>query len=297
MLTFAHFAVQDTARFCGALQGCLATVLDALFTLLVFGPVLIELSGEVKAPGPLVVFQPLWLLGTATLAAVLGLGGAMLVGQRLVMLEVANQRVEASLRRDLVVLEASPSTICGTHTRGSGVGVLTGRTAAGGTSPTIYFALTLQRLRENYHALFRHFTLLNLWLAAFDQVMVIFPYLLVAPLIFASAPEERITLGTLIKVTNSFDKVFSSLSILSENWGAINDFRSVAIRLREFEANLYRGRPPATTTRRGDGDVVVVDGEPPPSTCTGELPTAPDPPSQQIEMQMSYGHELYDMRV
>jgi len=69
--------------------------------------------------------------------------------------------------------------------------------------------------------------------------MVIAPYAIVAPLVFASDPDKRITLGTLIKLSNSFEKVFSSLSVISENWGAINDFRSTYRRLREFEAKLY----------------------------------------------------------
>ena len=192
---------EDTQRFCIALQGCLATVLDAIFTLVVFAPILIQLSIEVHAPHPLGIVQPIWLLVTAVTAAVIGLGGAIVVGQKLVFLEVNNQRVEANLRRDLVILEASPATICGTFGRGNG------RTASGSTSPLLYFSLTLRRLMQNYHALFRHFTFLNLWLAAFDQAMIIFPYVLVAPLIFASDPAQRITLGTLVKVTNSFDKV------------------------------------------------------------------------------------------
>ena len=288
---------EDTQRFCSALQGCLATVLDALFTLAVFAPILITLSGQVQAPGPLVIIQPFWLLATAFLAAFIGLGGAVLVGQKLVMLEVANQRVEANLRRDLVILESSPASICGTFTASSGSGGFrdsSGRTAAGGTSPIIYFSLTFKRLMENYHALFRHFTVLNLWLTLFDQVMVIFPYALVAPLIFSPDPEHRITLGTMIKVTNSFDKVFSSLSVISENWAAVNDFRSVAIRLREFEKNLYNGQPPVTSTRLGEGNgVVVVAGEPMhPSRSSNTNPA-------HIEMHLTstYGHELEDMRI
>jgi hypothetical protein len=60
-----------------------------------------------------------------------------------------------------------------------------------------------------------------------------------APLVFAADPDRRITLGTLIKMSNSFEKVFASLSVIAENWGAINDFRSTYRRLREFETKLY----------------------------------------------------------
>ena len=67
------------------------------------------------------------------------------------------------------------------------------------------------------------------------QVMVLAPYVLVAPMLFASNPKERVTLGTLVQTSNSFGKVFATLSIISENWGGINEWRSCMVRLREFE--------------------------------------------------------------
>lgn len=50
--------------------------------------------------------------------------------------------------------------------------------------------------------------------------MVLAPYILVAPRLFADQCSERITLGTLVQTSNSFDKVFASLSVISENWCA-----------------------------------------------------------------------------
>ena len=106
-----------------------------------------------------------------------------------------------------------------------------------------YFGPTLTSMHKNYHALFRHFSLLNFWLSLFDQTMVILPYVAAAPLLFADDPANRLTLGTLVKVSNSFGKVFSSLSVISESWGDVNSFRSVYRRLREFERKLYLHRP------------------------------------------------------
>ena len=227
---------EDTQRFCVALQGCLATVLDALFTLGVFAPILIELSDQVPPPVPLGPLRSGWLLVLAYAAASISLFGALIVGNKLVGLEVNNQRVEAGLRRDLVMLEAAPSALLG-EPGSPGDGRPTPR--RGLSSPLVFFNLTLKRLAENYHSLYRNFAGLNLWLTLFDQVMVILPYALAAPLLFASDPAQRITLGTLVKLSNAFDRVFGSLSIISENWGAVNEFRSVVRRLREFEAQLY----------------------------------------------------------
>jgi ABC-type long-subunit fatty acid transport system fused permease/ATPase subunit len=53
---------------------------------------------------------------------------------------------------------------------------------------------------------------------------------------FADDTADRISLGTLTKVANSFGHVFSSMAVLGENWGEVNNFRSTVRRLREFEA-------------------------------------------------------------
>ena len=62
---------------------------------------------------------------------------------------------------------------------------------------------------------------------------------MVAPRLFAARPEEVMTLGALTQTANAFGKVFDSLSIVSDNWLQVNEFRSVLRRLREFEAELY----------------------------------------------------------
>lgn len=226
---------EDTQRFSNALQGCLATMLDAVFTLGVFTPILLQLGDEIAPPVWIEWMANFWLWFLALSAAVVGLVGAMCVGQKLVGLEINNQRVEASLRRDLVLLETNPGQIVGMSCSQIDAPPHPQQTY----SPTLYFKLSLERLSTNYHALFRHFSFLNLWLSLYDQVMVIFPYLVAAPLLFAEDAGERITLGTLIKLSNSFDKVFSSMSVIAENWSAVNEFRSVLVRMREFERRLY----------------------------------------------------------
>ena len=248
---------EDTQRFAVALDGCLVAVLDAVFTLIVFTPILCELSLEIRPPLDFGALNGGWLWGTAFLASLVGLGGAVVFGHKLVHLEVDNQRVEALLRKDLVLLETTPAVIVGTAAAdGASAGasdpgpsrLTPERARAPSFGPTSYFVPTLARLHTNYHALFRHFSLLNLWLALFDQVMTIFPYMVAAPLVFADDPAQRITLGTLIKMSNSFEKVFASLSVIAESWGAVNEFRSVLHRLREFEGQLYAGARAASGT-------------------------------------------------
>lgn len=237
---------EDTQRFSNGLETCLITLLDAAFTLIVFSPILFGLSKQVAPPVPLGALDGAWLWTTAWIASIVGLGGAALVGQKLVGLEVENQKVEALLRKDLVLLETTPAVIVGTAagdpiTPTSPPPPLTlppEQARAPGFGPTAYFGATLARLRRNYMNLFKHFSLLNLFISAFDQLMVLFPYLVAGPLVFADDPVRRISLGTLMKLSNSFDKTFSSMNVVTDSWGSINEFRSTLRRLREFERRL-----------------------------------------------------------
>lgn len=279
---------EDTQRFANGLEGCLVTVLDAGFTLAVFTPILAGLSAEIVSPIDLGALNDAWLWAMAFTFSIVGLAGAWFFGQKLVGLEVANQRVEALLRKDLVLLETTPAVIVGTDAAAP--------PAAQPPLPALrhpaflpqtYFLQTLKSLQANYFALFKHFAYLNFWLSLFDQGMVILPYVIVAPRIFAADPKNRITLGLLMKVANAFSHVFGSLSIISENWGAINEFRSVLHRLREFEAKLYaeaRGThrllnetalQMTEVAPRAPADAPADDGSSPPAT---PVATGPPPP-------------------
>ena len=78
-----------------------------------WGPWQKTLGERVVAPyEPLRALGHGWMFFMACFSAALGLGVAMVAGRHLVDLEVANQRVEAELRRDLVVLETDADAIC-----------------------------------------------------------------------------------------------------------------------------------------------------------------------------------------
>ena len=172
----------------------------------------------------------------------------MVVGHRLVHLEVLNQKIEAQFRTKLVLLEQLPASIVGTQPMDPTAQVieelhfediLQRPPPPCPVAPSIAFVPVINELWRNYRRLFSNFAAFNTWISLYDQSMVICPFLLVAPLMFAENPENRITLGTLMKVSNAFDKVFGAMAVVTENWASVNEFRSTMRRLREFESATY----------------------------------------------------------
>lgn len=239
---------EDSYKFAKGIEVCVSVGLDAVISLVIFVPVLLELGERVKCPDGLdgfFIFGDAWLAAMAIVAAFSGFVLTFILGSRLVGLEVENQKAESNFRTDLVILEVTPSKICNTH---HVVDDLDEIPQVVLLPPAKHFSPLLNALKNNYRALFLNFFGLNLWLAAFDQFMVILPYLLAAPRLFDSNVETRILLGTLVQVSNAFDKVFTAMNTISENWASINEFRSVIVRLRQFELNIYNGVPHPTRT-------------------------------------------------
>ena len=257
---------EDSYRFSKGVELCLTTVLDSVITLVVFIPILVDLGTETACPQTLTAFRFMgsgWLVGLAVSSALLGLVVTMLLGHKLVRLEVENQVVEAKLRRDLVVLETTPAIICEAYHIPDALAVSDETTVPADVADAVnermtmgdavvtasflppfpHFIPVLEGIRKNYDRLFLNFSILNLWLAIFDQFNIILPYMIFAPLLFAPDPSQRILLGTLVQVSNAFDKVFGSLSVVAENWGGVNEFRSVLVRLRQFERNVFYNVP------------------------------------------------------
>ena len=62
------------------------------------------------------------------------------------------------------------------------------------------------------------------------------PFFLAGPRLFDF--DHPVDMGVLVQVADAFQRVFSAMSVGMNNWAAVNDFRSVLRRLREFEAHL-----------------------------------------------------------
>jgi peptide/bleomycin uptake transporter len=201
---------EDIYRFARIFESLGLQVIRAIMTLFAFLPLLWGLSSGVnikfikEVPGSLV-----WV---ALLVSVGGLIISWFVGIMLPGLEYNNQKVEAAFRKELVYAEDDKINYGQTETL------------------TELFV----GLKFNYNRLFLHYGYFDVWINFFEQLMIIVPYLIMAPGLFAGL----FPLGVLMQVSNAFSKVRESFSIFIANWTTITELRSIHKRLKEFEINI-----------------------------------------------------------
>ena len=203
---------EDTHRFATLVESLGLKIVRSIMTLIAFIPVLWMLSEKTDIPflgmegGSLVWF-----------ALVVSIGGLIItwfVGSKLPGLEYNNQKVEAALRKDLVLGEDDKENYAREETI---IELFTG-------------------IKFNYQRLFNHYGYVDIWINAYDQFMVIVPYLLVGPGLFT----KLITLGVVVQVSNAFSKVHEGFGVFLYQFTAITELRSIWKRLKEFENNLER---------------------------------------------------------
>ena len=159
-----------------------------------------------------------WLILLAAALAFLSWLLSALIAAPLVEIEVSNQRVEAALRKKLVIDEDAP--------RAGGI-------AAG-------HSVLLTSLRRNYRALYCNLLWVDEWLDVSTQAMLILPMALGASQMFAEA-EARASLGELVQLNSVFQTVFKAFSLPASSWAEVQDFRSVVRRLQQFERSTRAG--------------------------------------------------------
>ncbi len=218
---------EDIYNFSKIVESLGLAFIRALMILFAFIPILWALSGVIAAPlfegiDENSIFAPLKHIDglLVYVALFISLGGLFIswfVGIKLPGLEYNNQKAEAAFRKELVFAEDNRRDYA---TRETMIELFTG-------------------LKFNYKRLFLHYGYFNIWLILFEQIIVIVPFLIVAPSLFAGA----IGLGVVMQMNNAFDQVRSSFSVFITNWTKITELRSIHKRLREFEENIeYRKR-------------------------------------------------------
>jgi peptide/bleomycin uptake transporter len=201
---------EDTMRFAAIMEGLGVSIIDSVMTLIAFLPVLLSLSEYVtilpligEIPAPLVNAAIFWsIFGTIFLAT---------VGIKLPGLEFRNQRVEASLRKELVY----------------------GEDDANRATPQSIGEL-FNNVRKNYFRLYFHYLYFNVARSFYLQADNIFSYLILIPTIVAG----KITFGILQQILTAFGQVSNSFQYIVNAWPTIIELISIFKRLQAFESTL-----------------------------------------------------------
>ncbi|MGI7071077.1 putative transporter [Campylobacter jejuni] len=213
---------EDTYNFSKIVESLGLSFIKALMTLVAFIPILWGLSDVVSKAlfANLSENSSFYFLKNIDgllvyIALLISLGGLVVswfVGIKLPGLEYNNQKAEAAFRKELVYAEDNRKEYAKNETM---IELFTG-------------------LKFNYKRLFLHYGYFNIWLILFEQMIVIVPFLIMAPGLFAGA----IGLGIVMQINNAFDQVRSSFSVFITNWTTITQLRSIYKRLKEFEKNI-----------------------------------------------------------
>ena len=225
---------EDTFRFANGVSGVLFLTLETSLTLITFSPLLYKLSYTIPAPRN--DLPRSWLLLLSYFLSLVGIAFTFLISKPLVAIEIQNQKIEAEFRKLLVLCELNQTSVPAvpeTELRSSLTGVI-----------------------RNYKLLYFKLSHVNFFLGLYEQLVVILPYILVAPLLFD--PKSGVTMGVLMQVTDAFGRITGALAKLAEALPALNDFRSVRIRLLRIEASI---KPTDSTRLVSDVELEEVNDE------------------------------------
>ncbi|MGH6734977.1 MAG: ABC transporter ATP-binding protein/permease [Methyloceanibacter sp.] len=195
-------------------------LLGSIVTLISFIVILWNLS----AATPLMIgdasYQiPGYLVWAALVYAIVGTWVTHLVGRPLIKLNFDQQRYEADFRFSLVRLRENAEEVT----------LLAGEPAEE------------ERLRDrfghvvkNWYGIMSRTKKLTFLTAGYNQVAIIFPFLVVSPVYFFGT----LTLGGLMQIAQAFSQVQSALSFFVTAYSSIADWKAVLDRLSGFEASI-----------------------------------------------------------
>lgn len=201
---------EDTMRFANILEGLGVTLINSVMTLVVFLPLLFNMSQHV-ADLPIIGAIPHALFWLAIVWALFGTALLAIAGIKLPGLNFRNQRVEAAYRKELVYGEdnedrAHPVTV-----------------------KELY-----ANVRKNYYRMYWHYLYFNVARYSYGQLDAIFLNFILIPTFVAG----KITMGIWQQISTAFGEVSNSFQYLANYWSTIIELLSIRKRLVAFEAAI-----------------------------------------------------------
>jgi vitamin B12/bleomycin/antimicrobial peptide transport system ATP-binding/permease protein len=198
-------------------------LLNQVVSLFSFATILWALSGPLAIPfgAGRTLSVPGYMAWICLIYAVVGTWLSHRVGKPLIGLNYNQQRYEANFRFGLVRLRENGESVA--LSEGEAVENL----SLGGHFEWIY---------DNVKATIRKQMHFNFLSVGYDQIAVVFPFLVAAPRYFA----KLLSLGNVLQVVDSFGQVKDALSWVVQNYPTLALWGSIVERLDGFEAEIGR---------------------------------------------------------
>ncbi len=218
-------------------------LLGAIVTLGSFVVILWSLS----ATAPFHVFGvniaiPGYLVWAALIYAIVGTGLTHLIGRALIPLNFQQQRYEADFRFNLVRVRENSEQIA----------LLEGEPAERDRLLTRFANIV-----ANWMAIMTRTKKLTFFTAGYQQISIVFPFIVVSPAYFAGV----VQLGGLMQTASAFNSVQNSLSFFITVYRTMAEWRAVVERLAGFDTSVRNARaiatkPPVITIAPREGATV-----------------------------------------
>jgi len=212
---------EDLNSFATITLGLSLGLLNAAVTLLSFLSILWALSGALTIPlgGGVSIAVPGYMVFAALIYAVIGTLLTRWIGNPLVRLTFDQQRFEADFRFSMVRLRENAETVA----------------FYGGEARELdTFLSRFARVVGNWWGIIKRRKRLSWFTYGYDQVAIVFPYLVAAPRYFS----KTIQLGGLMQIAQAFRQVQESLSFIVSSYTEIAEYQAVVQRLSGFRARM-----------------------------------------------------------
>jgi vitamin B12/bleomycin/antimicrobial peptide transport system ATP-binding/permease protein len=220
---------EDLRAFVASTLSLSLGLLSAVVTLVSFSGVLWGLSGSLPID---VAGYHFTILGYMVWAAIgYALAGTWLankIGQRLAALNFDQQRYEADFRFGLVRVRESAEAVAMDRGESGEKRSLLGR---------------FQAIAANWWAIMKQQKRLTWYTAGYNQIAVVFPFLVASPRYFSGA----LQLGGLMQTASAFGQVQQALSFFVNAYSDVAAWKAVIDRLVQFRAAMDRAEHAATS--------------------------------------------------
>ncbi|MGC1410552.1 MAG: ABC transporter ATP-binding protein/permease [Acetobacteraceae bacterium] len=196
------------------------SLLANVITLFSFLGILWSLSGTITLFG---ISIPGYMVWVALVYAVVGTWLTHLVGRPLAALRFRQQRVEADFRYSLVRVRENME----------GIALYNGEAEEKGL-----LGLRFHSVIGNWWAIMQRTKMLNALTAGYDQVAVIFPFIVAAPRFFSG----QIPLGGLTQTAGAFGRVQDALSWFIGQYSSLAQWHAIVERLTTFHRAVVAAR-------------------------------------------------------